>query len=218
MQKITSIINNQQGSVIIMAVIVLALLTIIGIAATNTSTTEVQVSTNAVLHNIAFYTADSGIAAGRAALNNMKIGDAGSWDILLRNLATDPAGTEAITLQDGTPCTWLTDDDPPVQKPCTTIDHFIDNPGIIGVKRTVGPATFTLAIEDNDDLDGNDEVDSDDTIFLTSTLELPYRNATATISTTVHGGGEAYAQEHYNAGSSGEAAAESETASTNVRW
>jgi len=86
------------------------------------------------------------------------------------------------------------------------------------VKRTVGPATFTLAIEDNDDLDGNDEVDSDDTIFLTSTLELPYRNATATISTTVHGGGEAYAQEHYNAGSSGEAAAESETASTNVRW
>ena len=85
MQKITSIINNQQGSVIIMAVIILALLTVIGISATNTSTTEVQVSTNAVLHNIAFYTADSGIEAGRAALNNIKIGDAGSWDKLLYN-------------------------------------------------------------------------------------------------------------------------------------
>ena len=218
MQKITSITNNQQGSVIIMAVIILAMLSIIGIAATNTSNTEMKITTNALLHNTAFYTADSGIAAGRAALNNMKIGDAGSWDILLRNLATDPAGTEAITLQDGTPCTWLTDDDPPVQKPCTTIDHFIDNPGIIGVKRTVGPATFTLAIEDNDDLDGNDEVDSDDTIFLTSTLELPYRNATATIRTTVRGGGTLYAQDHYDATSSGVAQTESEAVADRASW
>ena len=73
MQKITSITNNQQGSVIIMAIIILAMLSIIGIAATSTSTTEVQVSTNAMLHNIAFYTVDSGIEAGRAALNNLKL-------------------------------------------------------------------------------------------------------------------------------------------------
>ncbi len=201
MQKKTSIINNQQGSVIIVAVIVLVLLTVIGIAATNTSTTEVQISTNAVLHNIAFYTADSGIAAGRAALNNIKITDAGYWDLLLRNLATDPAGTEAII--------WN-------GQSCTTLNEIID----AGGGRTVGLATFTLAIEDNIDLDGNDEVDSDDTIFLTSTLDpdSPYRNTSATIRTTVRGGGEAYAQEHYNAGSSGEAEAESETASANVRW
>ena len=225
MQKITSIINNQQGSVIIMAVIVLALLTVIGIAATNTSTTEVQVSTNAVLHNIAFYTADSGIAAGRAALNDIKIGDAGSWDILLRNLATDPAGTEAITLKDGTPCTWWTKPEtgkPSKQMFCTTIDHFIDSPGINGVKRTVGLATFTLTIEDNDDLDGDDEVDTDDTIFLTSTLDpdSPYRNTSAMIRATVRGGGEAYAQEHYNASSSGESAVESESVNTSggPRW
>ena len=186
---------------IIMAVIVLALLTVIGISATNTSTTEVQVSTNAVLHNIAFYTADSGIAAGRAALNNIKITDAGYWDLLLRNLATDPAGTEVIT--------WNGTD-------CTTLNDIIDADG----GRTVGPATFSLEIEDNDDLDGNDEVDSDDTIFLTSTLESPYRNATATIRTEVRGGGEAYAQEHYNASSSGESQVESESVNTDggPRW
>jgi len=34
----------------------------------------------------------------------------------------------------------------------------------------------------------------------------------------VRGGGEAYAQEHYNAGSSGEAAVESAAASTKTRW
>ena len=201
MQKITSITNNQQGSVIIMAVIILAMLSIIGIAATSTSTTEVQVSTNAMLHNIAFYTADSGIEAGRAALNNLKMADAGSWDLLLRNIATDPPGTEVITWND---------------VDCTTLNEIIDAEG--GGGRTVGPATFSLTIEDNDDLDKNPEVDSDDTIFLTSTLVAPYRNATATIRTSVQGGGEAYAQEHYNAGSSGEAKSESETAAANVRW
>jgi hypothetical protein len=199
MQKITSITHNQQGSVIIMAVIVLAMLSIIGIAATSTSTTEVQVSTNAMLHNIAFYTADSGIEAGRAALNNLKMADAGSWDLLLRNMATDPPGTEVIT--------WNGVD-------CTTLNEVIDADG----GRTVGPAAFSLTIEDNNDLDKNTEVDSDDTIFLTSTLVAPYRNATATIRTSVQGGGEAYAQEHYNAGSSGEAKSESETAAANVRW
>ena len=204
MQKITSIINNQQGSVIIMAVIILALLTIIGISATNTSTTEVQVSTNAVLHNIAFYTADSGIEAGRAALNNLKIADAGSWDNLLFNLDAADVDKQSI-LVNGVAC---------VPNFCWTLNDILD----AGGGRTVGPATFTLAIEDNDDLDGNDEVDSDDTIFLTSTLVSPYRNAIATIRTTVRGGGEAYSQEHYNAGSSGEAVAESETASANERW
>jgi len=201
MQKITSITNNQQGSVIIMAVIILALLSIIGIAATNTSTTEVQVSTNAVLHNIAFYTADSGIAAGRAALNNLKIADAGNWDKLLFNLDAADEDKQIIS--------WNGVD-------CTTLDQIIDADG----GRTVGLATFTLTIEDNIDLDGNDEVDSDDTIFLTSTLTAPYRNATATISTTVRGGGEAYAQEHYNASSSGEAGAESESVNTGdgPRW
>jgi hypothetical protein len=204
MQKITSIINNQQGSVIIMAVIILALLTVIGISATNTSTTEVQVSTNAVLHNIAFYTADSGIEAGRAALNNLKIADAGSWDNLLFNLDAADEDKKSI-LWNGLDC---------VPNFCWTLNDILD----AGGGRTVGPATFTLTIEDNDDVDGNDEVDSDDTVFLTSTLVTPYRNATATISTTVRGGGEAYAQEHYNAGSSGEAALESEAASANVRW
>ena len=201
MQKITSITNNQQGSVIIMAVIILALLSIIGIAATNTSTTEVQVSTNAVLHNIAFYTADSGIAAGRAALNNLKIADAGNWDKLLFNLDAADEDRRIVS--------WNGVD-------CTTLDQIIDADG----GRTVGLATFTLTIEDNIDLDGNDEVDSDDTIFLTSTLTAPYRNATATISTTVRGGGEAYAQEHYNASSSGEAGAESESVNTGdgPRW
>ena len=206
MQKTASTINNQQGSIIVIAMIIMVLLTIIGITATTTSTTEVQIATNAVLHNIAFYTADSGIEAGRAALNSIKIEDAGNWDNLLfnRNAADDDKVSIKIGGVDCTP------------DPCWTLDDVIDQiePG----GRTVGPATFTLTVEDNDDLDGNDEVDTDDTVFLTSTLVSPYRNATTTIRTSVHGGGEAYSQEHYNAGSTGEAAMESEGVSANVRW
>jgi len=206
MQKISSIINNRQGSVIVIAMIIMVLLTILGITATTTSTTEVQISTNAMLHNIAFYTADSGIAAGRGVLNNIKIEDAGNWDNLLFN--NNAADEDKVSIQvGGVACT---------PDPCWTLDDIIDQiePG----GRTVGPATYTLTVWDNDDLDGDDEVDSDDTVFLRSILVAPYRNATATISTTVHGGGEAYAQEHYNAGSSGEAAVESEAASANLRW
>ncbi len=206
MQKITSILNNQQGSVIIIAVIILALLTIIGIAAINTSTTEVQISTNALLHNVALYTADSGIEAGRAALNTLKLNDVGSWDNLLFNL--DAADDDKVSiLVNGSAC------DP---DPCWTLDDIIDEvePG----GRSVGPATFTLTIADNEDLDGNDAVDSDDTIFLTSELVSPYRNATATISTTVSGGAADYAQEHYNAGNSSVAGLESDTASGTARW
>jgi hypothetical protein len=206
MQTINSIVKNEQGSVVVVAMITLALLTIVGIAATNTSTTEVQISTNAVLHNVAFYAVDSGIEAGRAALNNLKIEDAANWNYLLFNI--DAADVDKVSIEvNGGAC---------APDPCWTLDDVIDEvePG----GRTVGSATFTLTVVDNDDLDGDVEVDSDDTVFLTSTLVSPYRNATATISTTVRGGGEAYAQEHYNAGSSGEAAVESETASANVRW
>jgi len=200
MHKIMSIINSRRGSVMVVALLILVLLTMIGVAATNTSTTEMQISTNAVLHNVAFYTADSGIEAGRAALNNLKIADAGNWDKLLFNSAVPPPAVPQVIEWNGTDC--------------TTLNDIIDAEG----GRTVGPATFTLSIEDNDDLDGDPLVDSDDTLFLTSELAAPYRNATATITTTVQGGGAVYAQEHYDAGSSGEAAAESETASANVRW
>jgi hypothetical protein len=208
MQKITSILNNRQGSVIVIALIILVLLTIIGIAATNTSTTEVQISTNALLNNVAFYTADSGIEAGRAALNTLKLNDVSSWDNLLFNL--DAADVDKVSIiVNGSAC------DP---DPCWTLDDIIDEvePG----GRSVGPATFTLTIKDNNDLDGNDEVDSDNTIELTSTLVSPYRNATATIRTTVRAGEVAYAQDSYNAANSGVATAESEVVdNTNgPRW
>jgi hypothetical protein len=200
MQNRSSIINNQRGSVVVITMIIMVLLTVLGITATTTSTTEVQISTNTLLYNIAFYTVESGIEAGRTVLNNLKRADVTAWDKLLYN-STDPPPDPLEKIE------WNGTD-------CTSLNEILDADG----GRVVGPAAFSLQIEDNDDLDGNDEVDTDDTIILTSTLETPYRNATATITATVRGGGVAFSQEHYNESSTGEAALESDAVAFGVRW
>ena len=53
--------RNENGSALIVAVLILLLCTTIGIFATNTSTIEIQISGNDRLHKITFYGADSGI-------------------------------------------------------------------------------------------------------------------------------------------------------------
>ncbi len=52
---------NEQGSVMIIALLMLSLLTIIGISAAKTSGIEIQIAANEKFHKIAFYNADSGI-------------------------------------------------------------------------------------------------------------------------------------------------------------
>jgi hypothetical protein len=192
--------------VILIAIIILAMLTIIGISATNISNTEMKITTNALLYNVAFYTADAGIEAGRAVLNNLKTdpvdGDAGYWDLLLRNLATDPSGTLEVITWNG--------------QSCTTLNEVIDADAV--GRRRVGPAAFILALADNEDRDNDKTVDTDNTVVLTSTAS--YRGSTITIQAIVQagGGGGTYAQEHYDAGSSGEALAESAVADSVQRW
>ena len=62
MKTMTSIINNEQGSVLVMAIMVLALLTIVAFTATRTSNIEVQISGNELLHQKYFFTSEAGIA------------------------------------------------------------------------------------------------------------------------------------------------------------
>jgi len=56
--------RNENGSVIIAAIMTLLLLTIIGISSISMSTTEQKISTNMLIHQISFYAAESGIAVG----------------------------------------------------------------------------------------------------------------------------------------------------------
>lgn len=61
MMKTRNMLNNDKGSAIIIAVLVLVFLTIIGIAATSTSIFESQIIGNEHNYQIDFYLADSGI-------------------------------------------------------------------------------------------------------------------------------------------------------------
>ena len=55
------ILHNQRGAALITALVILALLTIIGLAATNTSTLETMISATEKTHSEAFYAAEAGI-------------------------------------------------------------------------------------------------------------------------------------------------------------
>jgi hypothetical protein len=54
----TSILNNEDGAVIIAALMILVLLTIIGIASNNVSNTEVKIATHEAIHQMNLYCAE----------------------------------------------------------------------------------------------------------------------------------------------------------------
>jgi len=58
MKKLTSTIESQRGSAMLVAIVILALLTIIGHLATRSTSLEVQIASNDMRHKEAFYTAD----------------------------------------------------------------------------------------------------------------------------------------------------------------
>jgi Tfp pilus assembly protein PilX len=60
-KSIIGLLRDEQGSILVIGLIMLAFLTIIGIAATRTTEIEIKVAGNDEYHKIAFYSADSGI-------------------------------------------------------------------------------------------------------------------------------------------------------------
>lgn len=59
-----SLLNNQRGSALIVALLMLVVLTLIGISATTTTTFELQISGNDKLYKRSFFAADGGTSAG----------------------------------------------------------------------------------------------------------------------------------------------------------
>jgi len=171
-------LKNEDGSIVIISLVVLLLLTMLGIWANNTATIELQIAGSEKAQQIVFYAADAGVEAGRAALSRLKADDKGNWDKLLQG--SELVGHAGISTLDG------------------VIEEGTGN------DRSVGPATFTLAVRDNNDLDGNTQVDSDNILILTSTAT--YGDAVASIEAHLRfsgGGGDEYDQEHYDAWSTG---------------
>ena len=99
MKKIKFLSKNEQGSVIIMAIMILALLTIIGISAINTSSNEQHLAVNTLLYERAFYAAEGGIEHAKGVLkvpfleqnqSNIALGNVGSWSFALNGSGVIP--------------------------------------------------------------------------------------------------------------------------------
>jgi len=65
-----SIINNERGSVILLAVVMLVLLTIVGISTTNTSSIELQIVKNEKMYKECFYDAEAGAFEAAQKIKN----------------------------------------------------------------------------------------------------------------------------------------------------
>ena len=188
--------KSENGSVLVVALLMMVLLTLIGISASNTSTTEMQISSNEQLNRMVFYAAEAGLNVGRQVLSDLKLANPGNWDSMLA----------------GTAIAWQDADGNNVN--VSTLDQVVDATWT----RTVGQTTFNLQVQDNDDLDGNPLIDTDNIVLLTSTAT--YRNARAQIQAAVRYRGPAdnYAQEHYDTGNTGTALNESAEITNQSRW
>ncbi len=66
--KYKALANNENGSALIFAILILAVLTIIGISSMTTSTIEIKIASNDKVYKQTFYEADGGTEVGRELL------------------------------------------------------------------------------------------------------------------------------------------------------
>lgn len=78
MNKWLNIPSNEQGSILVISLVILMMLTLIGIAITTTASLELQISGNEKLSQIAFYEADGGTEVGYELLEQ-NLGCAGGF-------------------------------------------------------------------------------------------------------------------------------------------
>jgi Tfp pilus assembly protein PilX len=106
MLKTVPVLKNEEGSTLIIALMMVAVLTVMGVAATNTSQTEVRIADNERRYQREFYGADSGWKDGAMWLDN-KAKPPGRvntdpTDYTVRNFGNGPTNTLNDDFPDGT--------------------------------------------------------------------------------------------------------------------
>ena len=156
-----SLLKNESGSVLILAIMILALLTIIGLTASRNSHVEVMIANNAMYHQRTFYAAESGLVhtigllekpfAEANALRALA-GATLDWDFALDGTYRGPA---LDPLEDGTPGY-----DP---------DNNGQRDGSIWIDRaTLDASGYTTSLWNNRDAGNNYINDTDAVIWLQS--------------------------------------------------
>ena len=121
MKKMISNLNNEEGSVIIMALIVLVVLTMIGIVSTDNTVVELQIVRNETIYRQNFYKAESAVIDGAQVMEDstLTVPPSLPW---IQKLATAPDMEDIIN--------WKDNADPPNWLPVSTPSNNMDNPTI----------------------------------------------------------------------------------------
>jgi hypothetical protein len=180
MQPKTSILNDDKGSVMVAALMVLVLLTIIGISASNISVTEVQIATNSLRYERAFYTAESGLQHAKERLRKPFV------DNNKANVVNGATANWNFAIDDATAAGF--------------------NGGDVLMSTTLAGVSYTVTVWDNADGGVPPETeDTDGRVFIRSEARGP-RGALCRIETLLDGNSSAiaitgnYAQEGSEAG------------------
>lgn len=177
MHKVKYLFNNENGSVIVAALMILALLTIIGFSAINNSTTEQHLATNTLLYERAFYVTEAGFEHAKAVLKvpyteqnqgNIALGNPGSWTFALNGSGVIP-GAAAATDSDG-----------------DGVGDF--EGGVVLVQSDLEGILYTVTAWNNDDSasGGTPTSDSDGRMMIRSVATGP-RGATCAIESLIEG-------------------------------
>jgi Tfp pilus assembly protein PilX len=91
MQKMISTLKNEDGSAIIIAILILVLMTIIGTSATQTTVVELEIVRNDLVHKDQLYRADGAVMQAAQWIQDQP-------DAVLQDISTDT--TDAISIAD----------------------------------------------------------------------------------------------------------------------
>lgn len=82
MLKIDRNLRDNNGSILVVAMLVLLILTLIGIAATNTSNIEMRITGNETAYKSSFYDTDAGVSWAVASLDQWSVSDLAVGDTI----------------------------------------------------------------------------------------------------------------------------------------
>ena len=163
MKNLSKLLTDDSGSVMIPAILILALLTIIVFSAMNISNVEKQVSTNALLHQRTFYAAESGLHHSIKLLEdpfvqanavNVVAGSDADWDFALQ---AGPNGPIVAATEDA--------GNPP---------HGFYEGGAIWIQNgVIDGINYTVTLWNNQEQGGNFENDEDGRVWIQSDAQDP---------------------------------------------
>jgi type IV pilus assembly protein PilX len=181
MKTIIDNVRNENGYVMVAAIMVLALVTIIGVAMSKMSTTESQISTNYLLYERAFYTAEAGLELAKEVLKvpfveknkqNLVTGSTGDWSWALNGSETGKDAAEDKFPVDGS--------GNPVPDGLGDFEG-----GVVWVDSTLEGINYKVTIWNNND-GGGPTNDKDGRIWIRSVATGP-RSEVCTIETLLEG-------------------------------